>query len=206
VPLSDIEKRREYDRKRSKARYDPEKARAYYQANRERILARQREYEASLPPEAKTRRRQYKTAKQREYEAAKPTQSKRDRDRAWRLANPDQAWAHSLKSAHGMRPEQWHAMYMEQRGQCYLCERPLPDDRSQVAVDHDHSHCGPGRSCGVCRRGLAHHACNAAIGLVLEDAKLLRVIAANLERAAAVTQALIMSAPQQGTLDLGDVS
>lgn len=203
MPLADIEKRREYDRQRSKARYDPEKARARYQANRETILARNRAYQASLTDEQRARQRKYKTKKQAEYDSApRVRQSKAARNRAWALANPEAVWAHSLKKAHGMRPEQWHAMWMEQKGCCYLCEKPLPDNRAKVMVDHDHGHCPPNRSCGTCRRGLTHHGCNTAIGLVGEDAEMLRTIARNLERAKELTQALVLSAPVQAALDL----
>jgi hypothetical protein len=166
----------------------------------ERQRERARGYAKTYKHPNPTARRQYKTGKQREYEArpGKPA-----RNKAWREANPDAVWGHSLKKAHGMRPEQWYAMWMEQGGNCYLCEQPLPDDRSKVAVDHDHNHCPSGRSCGHCRRGLTHHGCNTAIGLVGEDAALLRVIADNLERAKELTRALLVVAPEQGELELG---
>lgn len=99
-----------------------------------------------------------------------------------------------------MTPDQWLAMLMEQGGNCYLCEQPLPDDRGKVVIDHDHRHCLDGYSCGRCRRGLAHHACNTAIGLLAENPELMRTVAGNLERAREITQALLLTAPVQGAL------
>lgn len=149
-------------------------------------------------------RRRYKTDKQAGYDASPAGQArltaKGARDKAWRETNPDQVWAHSLKAAHGMTPGQWQAMLDGQAGLCYLCQRPLPADRSKVAVDHDHQHCRPGRSCGHCRRGLAHPACNSAIGQLLDDPDLLRTVAANLERAKEVTAARLRAAPAQDDL------
>lgn len=199
MPIADPEKRREYDRARS---------RRYYQQNREQVIARTRAWQQANPDRVaayedaqREKRRIYKTEKQREYDARPgAAQTKRERDRAWRLANPERAWAHSLKRSHGMHPDQWHAMFMEQRGLCYLCERPLPGDRAKVAVDHDHSHCPPLRSCGICRRGLTHHQCNSSIGLLGDDPAMLRLIADNLERAKELTAALIMAAPIQDEL------
>jgi Recombination endonuclease VII len=195
VPLADLEKRREYDRERK---------RLYYQANREKRIAAAKAWQAANPEKVKATRKRYRgraTELQREYDA-KPgaRQSKQERDRAWRQANPDAAWGHSLKKAHAMRPEQWYAMWMEQGGNCYLCLRPLPDDRAKVAVDHDHEHCPEGRSCAICRRGLTHHGCNTGIGSFGDDPAIMRVVADNLERAKELTAALLLVAPQQDKL------
>lgn len=152
---------------------------------------------------AKAHRKQ-KTAKQAEYDKRPGiAQTKSARDKAWRAANPDRVWGHSLRSNHDMTPEQWFAMLMEQGGNCYLCGKPLPDDRAKVAIDHDHGHCGPDRSCGKCRRGLAHHACNTGIGLFMDDPELLRVVADNLERVKEITAAVLLTAPVQETLFAG---
>ncbi len=118
----------------------------------------------------------------------------------WRIQNPDAAWAREIKKSHGLLPEQWFAMWDEQDGRCYLCEEPLPTDRSKVFIDHDHRHCPSGKSCGFCRRGLAHPGCNSAIGHAGDSPARLRLLADNLERAQAITAALIMSAPEQGVL------
>lgn len=118
----------------------PEYFRAYYAANRDRILARQRE----LAPQ------------------------KRDRGRI-----------RQQRHRHGMRPEDWSALRDAQDGRCYLCGDVLVV--GETDVDHDHACCGPGRSCPVCRRGLACHQCNIIIGWAQDDPARLRRIADALE-------------------------
>ena len=82
-------------------------------------------------------------------------------------------WGHTpsaKKSAHkrvlkryGMTPEQYDILLLAQGGVCPICGRPLP---SPADVDHDH------RTGKV--RGLLCTRCNLALGLVHDDAKLLR--------------------------------
>lgn len=79
------------------------------------------------------------------------------------------------------------AMWQQQAGLCYLCNRALGSGR-EVHMDHDHSCCPQGKSCKFCRRGLACMACNTMIGLVREDPALLRLIADNLELVSGTTR------------------
>ncbi|HEY5314257.1 MAG TPA: endonuclease domain-containing protein, partial [Pirellulales bacterium] len=179
MPLADLEKRRAYDRERGRERY---------RATRVVVTASCAVCGATLPPhngrgrkrkicERPECRRKYKTQKQRIYGRSQETPEQaerrrtreRERSKQRLISNPDVNWAWNLKYFHGTYPEQWHAMFMEQRGCCYLCENPLPDDRKKVVIDHDHAHCPVGRSCGVCRRGLACSNCNTLIGLAQED-------------------------------------
>ena len=113
---------------------------------------------------------------------------------------PTQTRTEVLKFWHGMRPEQWHAMWEEQDGKCYLGGHPLPSDVRKVVIDHDHSCCPPKRSCRFCRRGLACHKCNTAIGLFNDDPAVLRLVADRLEHAQALTNALLLTKPEQGDL------
>lgn len=153
-------------------------------AHREQKTAAQRRYARNYTPEQKEQRRA------------------RDRERNKARAGTRKSWEWNLKHVHGMTPSDWHAMFTDQRGLCYLGGHPLPDDRKKIAVDHDHTHCPKGRSCAICRRGLACSNCNTLIGYALDDPQLLRTIADNLERQSVVTKMLIMAAPQQGVLDL----
>ena len=102
--------------------------------------------------------------------------------------------------AHGLRPEGWWALWTEQDGRCYLCGDPLPEngDYHAVVVEHDHRHCPPGRSCAVCRRGLACLCCNRLIGLARDDPKRLSRVAANLARAKRRVTANLRRAQRQG--------
>ena len=51
------------------------------------------------------------------------------------------------------------------RTPCEICEEPL----SRVFIDHDHSCCAGGKSCGGCIRGSLCHKCNVSIGLMNEN-------------------------------------
>jgi hypothetical protein len=85
--------------------------------------------------------------------------------------------------------ESWFAAtWQAQDGACYLCGKPLdkdvePMDKAAIVIEHDHSHCATGRSCDLCRRGLAHRICNTVIGLAGDDPVLLRKMADALEAA-----------------------
>lgn len=118
----------------------PEYFRAYYAANRDRILTRQRERQPL----------------------------NRDRNRI-----------RQQRHRHGMLPENFSALQAVQDGRCYLCGDVLT--AGETDVDHDHACCGPGRSCPVCRRGLACHQCNIMIGWALDDPARLRRMADALE-------------------------
>lgn len=73
-------------------------------------------------------------------------------------------------------------LWREQDGKCYLCERPLGPNLMAI-VEHDHRCCPVGKSCAVCRRGLACQPCNALIGFADDDADRLETIARNLRTA-----------------------
>ena len=182
MPHKDPEARREWQRQ-------------WEDTNRDRLneLARERK---KLPQNRKKRReaeRRYRTAngeKRREYER------KRYRD------NHASELARFFAYRHGPDGERWFAAaWQSQGGLCYLCEEPLAEDRSQVAVDHDHSCCPDRRSCAACRRGLACHRCNVMLGRVSDDPDLLEKIAANLRPVLATTRDRIASKPIQLELE-----
>lgn len=95
---------------------------------------------------------------------------------------------------------QWQAMCDDQHGKCYLCLRPLPENRTKIAVDHDHRCCRKDRSCNFCRRGLACADCNSGIGWLGDSPGRMRTAADNLERAQAMAQARMANAPTQDSL------
>jgi hypothetical protein len=184
----------------------PEQRRAYYEANRELIKERSRAWYAANRERAAQQKRTYRLANLEKIRADGRAWNAANRERvsaknrARRLSDPAGAWASTLKKNHGMTPEQWSAMWDQQRGLCYLCEEPLSDNRSRTVIDHDHSHCGPARSCGYCRRGLACSNCNTAIGLLGDDIAKMRTVVANFERTQAQAQALMATAPVQPDL------
>jgi Recombination endonuclease VII len=141
-----------------------------YYANLEENRRKHREY-------ARKNSDKYNAAR-REQRAADPEKA-RARDRARnRKPNP----AASARGMHGpWIEEDKAAMWASQDGQCYLCGEPMIPGKEDV--DHDHACCPKGKSCRICRRGLAHHRCNVVIGWAQDDPARLRRIAASLEAA-----------------------
>lgn len=164
------ERLQEYDRNRERV-FTPEqreaaaaRSRAYYAAHRDAELARMRDYQAQNREQVNVQRRVYRAANLDRIRA-QPSRSR-------------EAW---LRRRHGMRPGDWAALWDAQEGQCYLCGNALPAGKAHI--DHDHSCCGPDRSCRACRRGLSCEQCNRAIGLADDDPDRLRRMADALERA-----------------------
>jgi Recombination endonuclease VII len=112
-------------------------------------------------------------------------------ERGRRKGNERRDYLASQRAAHGTEWEPLIESLSEQQGGlCYLCGDPLQHGkRVAVHLDHDHQ-CHPtGRSCEICRRGLACNNCNVLIGRAHDDPDRLRRIADNLEKAnAAVAQ------------------
>src|SRR5258708_4523220 len=135
--------------------------------------------------------------------------------KAWQQANPEKVRKYIRRRKQRITPAQrrekymkrhggtdeWARMWDNQQGRCYLCQRPLPQDGTDVHVDHDHTCCpsdkAHSQSCRYCRRGLTHQACNQIWGLAHEDPELLRVLADQGERVGAETRQRIARKAQQ---------
>ncbi len=77
---------------------------------------------------------------------------------------------------YSMTAERYEQMLADQGGLCALCKDP-PGKRA-LSIDHDHRCCpGRSRSCGKCIRALLCGKCNVAIGLMRDNAELLRAAA-----------------------------
>jgi hypothetical protein len=174
---SDPEQVREYQRlyqERNRERIVQQKH-AYYLRNRDKSLRERREYVQRNRETIKARKADYY---QRNKDAIK------QRAAAYRAQNPGKNRETILRSHHGMRPEDWDALWAAQDGRCYLCGDELnPGPGRHVHIEHDHSCCPLFRSCSTCRRGLACKRCNSAIGLADDDPGRLRRMADALEAA-----------------------
>jgi hypothetical protein len=179
-----------------------ENHRLYYQANKAARNAKSRAYRLANPEKSREYGRRYRAAN---------ADKIRERGRQKRAANRDvflkrerqyrarrgiegrriQHWTLN----HGMRPEDWMAIWDAQDGRCYLCGDQL--ELQSAHIDHDHSCCPKNYSCMFCRRGLACPACNQLIGMAAEDPVRLRRIAANLETALAATAERLAAKPEQ---------
>ena len=66
-------------------------------------------------------------------------------------------------------PEVIVLLLKQQQGCCAVCGSNDPGLDRDWHIDHDHSCCGAGRSCGDCIRGLLCHKCNLMIGWAGDD-------------------------------------
>lgn len=64
--------------------------------------------------------------------------------------------------------EQYEALWQKQDGKCGICGLPETPETRRLQVDHDHSCCPGGGSCGECVRGLLCLRCNTKLGFVEE--------------------------------------
>ncbi len=136
---------------------------AWYQRNREQILAARKERYAAM-----TAGVEYKAPKR-----VKAYQTKDEREaymRRWREANPDTF----VRLGAGVRLSgaAYNAMLAQQGGRCAICG-DLPGCR-RLAIDHEHAQ--------PTVRGLLCFRCNTALGSFQDNPALLRAAAGYLER------------------------
>jgi hypothetical protein len=85
----------------------------------------------------------------------------------WRQRNPDHDANYNRWSNHGLTPQQYQGLLIEQKGVCALCSRPERQQHrnskrvASLCVDHDHK--------TNKNRGLLCRACNQALGLFEEN-------------------------------------
>lgn len=177
-------------------------------------------------PQTAEQRREYQREYMRAWRARNPEKSRQiqrksadkrrdtfnEQRRAWRAANPEKAREQDRaqrakdpgRNQHGRWiKEDRAAMWEAQDGRCYLCGEPMDNPRL-VRIDHDHSCCRPNTSCRTCRRGLAHHRCNIAIGYANDDAALLRRMADALEVAQLAFRQRLAASRASGQLIFGN--
>ncbi len=206
-------KRRYYEKNKQKAdeqkrrwrEENPEKIRdsahRSYENNKEAIREKNRRWAEEHPEKMREYSRKYyannpekeRERRQRNAGGAREA-SRRYRARIGTVGRRIQHWAQN----HDLQPEDWAVLWDAQDGLCYLCSQELAPDKAHI--DHDHRCCEKDHSCRYCRRGLAHHACNALIGMAADDPARLRRIADNLEIALKDTDARLALKPQQDTL------
>ena len=134
----------------------------------------------------------------------KRREMERNSARKIRAADPPRFQAIDRSRRHGLRAGQFEALWEAQGGRCCYCEQPLPREgaSSRAVIDHDHTCCGPKRSCDACRRGLACNNCNVIVGMAYDDPDRLEIMAANLRAIAAATRERINGRPVQEELPI----
>ena len=78
-----------------------------------------------------------------------------------------------LKTKYCLTLEQWEQLFLHQNKQCAICGSSEPNGRGWN-IDHDHSCCPGGRSCGKCIRGILCHSCNTGIGRFKDDIEIIK--------------------------------
>ena len=85
------------------------------------------------------------------------------------LESKRKLWVTKNLNKYSLTAEMYEQMVIAQNSTCAVCGTSDPGGSiRRWHIDHDHTCCGPGVSCGKCVRGLLCSRCNTAIGL-LED-------------------------------------
>lgn len=71
-------------------------------------------------------------------------------------------------SNHGKDRGWFETTFNGQGRKCAICESPTPTKKGW-SLDHDHSCCPGGKSCGECVRGILCSNCNTSLGLMKEN-------------------------------------
>lgn len=104
---------------------------------------------------------------------AKPSRSTEQNKEYMRL--------YRITKVYGLTVEEYETLLIRQGGVCAICQGISPNGQA-LHIDHDHSCCGSGRSCGKCVRGLLCANCNKALGLLRDSPTLLNKASAYLTK------------------------
>lgn len=77
---------------------------------------------------------------------------------------------------YGIDPKQFEQKLLDQNNSCAICGREFGENVKRH-IDHDHTCCPPGGSCGKCLRGILCSQCNHGLGKFNDDPDLLEVAA-----------------------------
>ena len=136
----------------------------------ERVIRRRaavKRYKQRHPEKVAKRLKRWRTKNADRVRAGKRASYHRNRDKTVQLLRKKH-----LQEKYGLTVAQYEAMHRRQGGKCKVCREPEKTN-ARLAVDHCHT---TGRV-----RGLLCKSCNWGIGLLKDDAKLLRRAAGYLE-------------------------
>lgn len=92
------------------------------------------------------------------------------------LESKRRIWTKKNLDRYSLTMERFNALIESQCNRCAVCGTSHPGGAgSRWHIDHDHSCCGPGVSCGNCVRGLICSRCNTALGLFDDRPEILEV-------------------------------
>lgn len=84
-----------------------------------------------------------------------------------------QVRAVSWRSTFGITPDQYEQVKDAQGGRCAICQVANGATKA-LAIDHDHGHCGKGKGCPTCIRGLLCSSCNNILGFARDNPEVFR--------------------------------
>ena len=90
-----------------------------------------------------------------------------DKSKRWKEAN--ETPLQRRQKAYGLTNEEWNTLVDKYDGMCWLCQ-----ESPGTVIDHDHSCCGPKRSCGKCVRGYLCQKCNSGLGFLGDNLERLK--------------------------------
>lgn len=186
--------------------------REWYQRNREKVLAQQREKRQADPDRTREDARIYRERNRERINAAARARYRRDpqarramldSNRAWAQANQERVRGRNLQrklagikyGKDRRRDEVSAALWHEQGGCCYLCGDPVALEDAHL--EHDHRCCPKGSFCQYCIRGLSCPGCNYAVGHAYDNPDRLELIARNLRAKLAEVDQRIAAKPEQ---------
>ena len=88
-------------------------------------------------------------------------------------------WVH-VEKTYNITKRGYEQLLATQGGGCMICGK-TEEGGARFHIDHDHSCCPKGGSCGDCVRGILCSDCNTGIGLFYDNPDLLRCAAAYVE-------------------------
>lgn len=90
-------------------------------------------------------------------------------------------WRQSdLSRRYNLSLADFDALLASQGHSCAICRSSKPGGRGSFHVDHDHTCCPGGKSCGSCVRALLCHGCNVLLGVARDNPRTLTAAAAYL--------------------------
>ncbi|MCI0563882.1 MAG: endonuclease VII domain-containing protein [Nitrososphaera sp.] len=125
------QRRAQYERAKARGA-TVNRSKAYYQANKERIKAKVKEYAANNKDKIKAASAAYYQ------EHAEKIKAK---VKAWKILNPAdplQKRKHQLKLKYDMTLEEFDERLDAQDGRCMICKTDTPGGRGRFHVDHNH--------------------------------------------------------------------